>query len=101
MVYASGMTYPSRAVGVTVADLLTAIHNHLHSQSVSATDINKLQPKQHTRLLEANEKRRKMSRGADQGIKLVDTFLLHTLFAGLEVDPENAYTINLSVKRPN
>ncbi|KXN87778.1 hypothetical protein AN958_08162 [Leucoagaricus sp. SymC.cos] len=119
----------SRAVGVTIADLLHAIYNHLHSESVSIRTFNALQPKQQTRVLDAYEKRRNMTQGVNaqypmsapahfssfppsmtatsnsgsavEGIKLVDTFLLHTMFAGLEVDLENSYTVILTVKRPN
>ncbi|KAF5357046.1 hypothetical protein D9756_006718 [Leucocoprinus leucothites] len=106
--------------GVTVADLLGAIYNHARTHPVSTSEFNALLPKQQTRVLDAYEKRRKVvntnqvipgnstassrrnaAPPAGEGIKLVDTFLMHTMFAGLEVDLNNACTVNLSVKRPN
>jgi hypothetical protein len=129
---------PSPVIGVTVADVLAAIYNHLNTEPISTFDFNALQPKQQTRVLEAYEKRQKTAQSggnlqshlasasahvsaftlphasstrsntastggsvARESVKLVDTFLLHTMFAGLEVDPDTPNTVNLSVKRPN
>ncbi|KAJ3554041.1 hypothetical protein NP233_g12505 [Leucocoprinus birnbaumii] len=115
----------SRATaGVTVGDVLGAIYNYVHNQSISKSEFNALPSKQQTRVLEAYEKRQKQAKTARattanpstsssrtnpasssgnmrEAVKLVDTFLLHTLFAGLEVSPDHGHTVILSVKRPN
>ncbi|KAF9446487.1 hypothetical protein P691DRAFT_184616 [Macrolepiota fuliginosa MF-IS2] len=137
-------TSSSREVGITIADLLQAIYDHLHTESVSLVELSTRQPRQRALIEDAYDKRRRMSAssptrpqfhgnesllglgspmsptfavnftspesavstssagdgGEGEGMKRVDMLLMHTLFAGMDVDPEKDMTVILSLRRP-
>ena len=93
----------TRDDGVTVGDVLEAIH-HTLLRRISHDEWNRLSLKQQNRIKIVFDNRCAMAENREEcrlhGVLRVDCILYHTLFAGLSVSPGLDNTCILSLRRP-
>ena len=93
----------TRDAGVTVGDVLEAIH-HTLLRRISHDEWNRLSLKQQDRIKTVFDNRCAMAQNREEcrsnGVLRADCVLYHTWFAGLSVSPELDNTCILSLRRP-